>query len=156
MKKFKHIIFDHDGTLVDTSTGPRSLFKGIKELLKLLSSEDVSCYIWTARNRSSTVEILESLAIIGQFKAMSCGQEMAPKPSVDGLEILMIDAPKKEILVVGDSLGDIIGGSSFGAYTVGALWGHGSEQGRSQMESVGANQCFSRVIDFENFLRENI
>ena len=154
--KFKHIIFDHDGTLVNTTVYPRSLYAGMKELLKLLSSQGVSCYVWTARNRASTVEILESLAIIGQFKALSCGGEMTPKPSIDGLEALMIEAPKEEILVVGDSFGDVIGGASFGAYSVGALWGHGTESARSQMEQVGANQCFSTVADFRKFLSDKI
>lgn len=151
MTKFKHIIFDHDGTLVDTTKYPRSLFKGMKELLKTLRSHGVECYVWTARNRASTVEILESLAIIGHFKALSCGGEMTPKPSTDGLEALLIDAPKEEILVIGDSFGDVIGGTSFGAFSVGALWGHGSENARSQMEKVGAQKCFSSVSEFETF-----
>lgn len=156
MKEFKHIIFDHDGTLVDTTVNPRSLYAGINELLKLLRDNGVSCYVWTARNRASTVEILESLAIIGHFKGMSCGGEMASKPSVDGLEQLLIDAPKEEIVVVGDSFGDVIGGASFGVFSAGALWGHGGTSASSQMEKMGANKCFETVEEFKEFLKDKI
>lgn len=156
MAKFKHIIFDHDGTLVDTTTYKRALFPGMKGLLKTLEKNGVTSYIWTARNRPSTVEILSSLAIIGQFKGMSCGGEMTAKPSIDGLESLMIKAPKEEILLIGDSLGDIVGGVSFGAFTVGALWGHGSDQGRKVMLEYGAKECFKTVAEFENFLKDKI
>lgn len=156
MAKFKHIIFDHDGTLVDTTSFKRSLYPGMKTLLKNLSERGVTCYVWTARNRVSTVEILSSLAIIGQFKAMSCGGEMTAKPSTDGLKNLMIEAPFEEILLVGDSLGDIVGGVSFGAYTVGALWGHGSDHGRAPMLANGAKECFKTVAEFEIFVKSNI
>lgn len=81
---------------------------------------------------------------------------MTPKPSIDGLEALLIEAPKEEILVIGDSFGDVIGGTSFGAFSVGALWGHCSENASSQMEKVGAQKCFSSVAEFNFFLKDKI
>lgn len=156
MVKFKDIVFDHDGTLVDTTVYPRSLFKGLKELLHDLNSQGVNCYIWTARNRQSTTEILTELGVIGQFKAMSCGGEMAQKPSVEGIENLGINPSKDGVLVIGDSLGDVIGGSSFGAFSAGALWGHGTDRGRAQMQKVGADICFATVEEFKKFLKDKI
>lgn len=156
MAKIKHVIFDHDGTLVDTTSFKRELFPGIVELLKYLSSQGIKSYIWTARNRDSTVEILQSLAIIDHFSGFACGGEMKPKPSVQGLESLLIEDRSESIALVGDSLGDMIGGRSFGALCIGALWGHGNLDGEKVMLESGADICFGNVLEFKKFLEDKI
>lgn len=156
MKKIKHVIFDHDGTLVDTTSFRRELYPGIRELLKYLSAQGIKSYVWTARNRASTVEILQSLAIIKHFSGFACGGEMQPKPSVQGLESLLIEDGAHSTVVIGDSLGDMIGGKSFGACSVGALWGHGSLRSEQLMLESGAEVCFANVLEFKDFLESKI
>ena len=156
MSKVQHIVFDHDGTLVDTSTYKKELFSGILEVLEFLKSRDIICHIWTARNRASTVEILRSLAIIDHFHALACSPEMNAKPSPEGIESLLIDSKPSEVMVIGDSLVDMIGGKSYGALTVGALWAHGADQGRTPMLEAGADICFVKVLDLKKYIESKI
>ena len=51
----KHIVFDHDGTLVKMGAH-RDLYPGIKELLTELLSREIKIYVWTARNRVYLME----------------------------------------------------------------------------------------------------
>ena len=67
-----HIVFDHDGTLVNTDKFPYSLFNGMKELLLDLKSQGFELYIWTARPRRSVLEITNQLGIDHLFTAFFC------------------------------------------------------------------------------------
>ena len=79
--KPKNVVFDCDGTLVDTSSSKYKLFPGIKELLHELSSECL-LYVWTARGRSSTLRILEELGVISYFDSFSTVDDHFPKPQL--------------------------------------------------------------------------
>lgn len=156
MSNIEAVVFDHDGTLVDTTGYPPKLFLGMKECLMELNSKGLKLYIWTARTRRSTIEILEYLDIIGQFELLSCGGESSSKPSPEGIKDILFDLDPKKAIVVGDSLGDMIGGSSFGAVTVGAMWGHGSDRAANVMKENGADACFLEVEDFKNYVLKKV
>jgi phosphoglycolate phosphatase len=155
-KNIKHIVFDHDGTLVDTSSFNRGVYPGIKDLLSYLSTRGINLYVWTARDRRSTVEILDSLDIIGQFKEMSCGSEALQKPSPEGISNMLRDIEPESVAVIGDSLGDVVGGSEFGALTFGAMWGHPSSSASSLMLDNGADFVCASVNDFKKIIEEYI
>lgn len=156
MRKFKAIVFDHDGTLVDTSSYQRLLYPGVKEMLTELAELGVDLYVWTARERGSLVEILQYLDIIGHFKLLSCGGETAAKPSALGISEMIFNIDPSEVVVIGDSLGDMQGGKSFGGYCVVAMWSHGQDEARKMYQEAGANECFLDVEDCLKFLKENI
>ncbi len=117
----KHIIFDCDGTLVDTSTLKYSLFPGIKELLHALSL-DSKLYVWTARDRKSTLRILKELGILSYFESISTIDDSLAKPHVSGLLELVPEVSKSSICIIGDSSNDIIGAKNFGVKSIGAVW----------------------------------
>jgi phosphoglycolate phosphatase-like HAD superfamily hydrolase len=156
LAKIKAIVFDHDGTLVDSSVLPPALFKDMKQLVETLIENGIKLYVWTARCRGSTVEILKSLDIIGHFELLSCAGESAAKPSAQGISSILFDIEPKEVVVIGDSLGDMIGGHAFGAFCIGALWGHGSIRAEQVMQDNGADICFLQVKDCLEFLKKKI
>ncbi len=117
-----HIVFDHDGTLVNTDGEP-SLYPGVFDLLEATKMAGANLYLWTARDRQSTLEILESLGIKEYFKGISTSSDCESKPSTAGLEIMLGEADKDDVYVVGDSMTDINGGSVYGAQTIAAIWG---------------------------------
>jgi phosphoglycolate phosphatase-like HAD superfamily hydrolase len=117
----KHIIFDCDGTLIDTNGPSFKLFPGIKELIQELS-KDCLLYVWTARGRSSTLRILEEEGIVTFFDSFSTIDDTYPKPHIAGLLELVGRAPKHSICVIGDSLHDMVGAKNFGALAIGAIW----------------------------------
>jgi phosphoglycolate phosphatase-like HAD superfamily hydrolase len=121
MKKMKHIIFDCDGTLFDTSGPKYWLFPGIKELLHDLQ-HDCLFYVWTARGTSSTVKLLQESGIYSFFDGISTPDDCLGKPHVAGLVSLVGNTAKSSICVIGDSANDIVGAKNFGVLAFGATW----------------------------------
>ena len=152
MKKISYIVFDHDGTLVDTSKLPTSLYPGIKDLLLFLRKKEVKLYVWTARSRSSTADILEKHGVLSFFDDI-CGSDSAPgKPSPAGINFLLPGVKPENVVVIGDSLGDIIGGSKFGAHCIGAMWGHGDASAESTYAEYGAKISFIEISKLKKYI----
>lgn len=117
-----HIIFDHDGTLVDTNASPFILFKGMKELLSDLKSQNFELFIWTARPRRSTIESIKRLEIAHYFTEIYCFDDGIPKPHPMGLAELTDGQNKEKILHIGDSFTDFDGAKAYGIEVVAACW----------------------------------
>lgn len=117
----KHVIFDCDGTLIDTSGPKYKLFPGIKELLEK-HKEECIFYVWTARGRSSTLRILEELGLYSYFDSFFTVDDGLSKPHVMGLVTLVGKTAKDSICVIGDSTSDILGAKNFGVLAIGATW----------------------------------
>jgi phosphoglycolate phosphatase len=116
-----HIVFDCDGTLVDTSGGTYQLFPGIKELLMELAAKHL-LFVWTARGRASTLRILTDLGVHHYFQAFCTIDDALPKPHIGGLTDLVGSCPKDRICVIGDSSVDMSGAKNFGVLAIGATW----------------------------------
>jgi phosphoglycolate phosphatase-like HAD superfamily hydrolase len=118
-----YIVFDHDGTLVDTRHHPYELFTGMKDFLAELKSLGFTLVVWTARPRKSTLEITKRLDISQFFDEFYCFDDGLPKPNIAGLSTLCDGIDKNKILHIGDSLSDIDGAKAFGVEVVAACWG---------------------------------
>ncbi len=117
-----HIIFDHDGTLVDTKAGKFILFPGMRELLNKLNSENYKLYVWTARDRHSTLNSLRDNQVLELFTNFSCADDGISKPHPMGLMKMLEGVSKKNIIHIGDSRGDVEGAEQFGIDVVFAAW----------------------------------
>lgn len=151
----KHVVFDHDGTLVNMQGG-RVLFPGIRELLTELSQKQVKLYVWTARNRYSCVEILKSLDIIGFFEDISTATDCEPKPNPEGLEDMLPGVNTQEVAMVGDSYTDMVGANKFGALAIGVLWDHPSDKAKEVLEHMGAHHICKTVAECRELLISKI
>ena len=116
-----HIVFDCDGTLVDTSLPRYALYPSIKNILTNLS-QVANLSVWTARDRLSTLRILSEHQVSHLFQAIYTSDEEFPKPHVRGLQELTMGTEKSNVFVVGDSTMDMLGAKNFGAKAIGALW----------------------------------
>ena len=116
------IIFDHDGTLVNTDLPDFKLFTGIKELLVDLSNAGFVLSVWTARSHRSTVESLKHLEIAPYFSEIYGHDDGLPKPHPMGLRKITEGFEKNNLLHIGDSLGDLEGASAFGIDVIAACW----------------------------------
>ncbi|MBP9680990.1 MAG: HAD-IA family hydrolase [Bacteriovorax sp.] len=117
-----HIVFDHDGTLVNTESSPFYLFQGMRELLIELKSQHFELYVWTARPRRSTLESLKKADILSFFTEIYCSDDGEIKPHPAGLVSLLEGLSKQNILHIGDSLTDIDGARTFGIEVIAACW----------------------------------
>lgn len=149
----KHVIFDCDGTLVDTSSSKYKLFPGVKELILELSPHCL-LYVWTARGRSSTLRILEELGIHSYFESISTPDDGFSKPHSGGLVDLVGQAPKNSVCVIGDSGNDVLGAKNFGVLALGAVW---CLEARAQnLKDFGADFIVSHPSECSKLIELNL
>lgn len=149
----KHVIFDCDGTLIDTSHHQYRLFEGIKELIQELSSHCL-LYVWTARNRSSTLRILKELGVYSYFDEVCAWEDSEPKPHPQGLHNMVGKFPRGSVCVIGDSANDIIGAKNFGVLAIGALWN--KEANPEFLEDSGADFIVSHPYECSKLIELNL
>ncbi len=58
------------------------------------------------------------------------------------------------MVVIGDSLGDIIGGSKFGAHCIGAMWGHRDASASKLYAEHGAKASFIEIKELRKYIEE--
>ncbi|MBA2404466.1 MAG: HAD family hydrolase [Bdellovibrionales bacterium] len=149
----KYIVFDCDGTLVDTSQLRYALYPGIKELLISLSADSL-IYVWTARDRRSTLRILDELKILALFEQICTVDDALPKPHISGLQEMVGDFKKSQICVIGDTSNDILGAKNFGVKSVAASWN--PSVNAVVMKEAGADFIALKPQDCLEWLTKNI
>lgn len=118
----KHIVFDCDGTLIDPLIVGKPLYSGVYELLQNLKLEGHALYVWTGRDRASTLRILKENQILALFEDIFCCDDGDRKPHTEGLEKMLAGVSKNLICVVGDTSADVLGAKHFGVTSIVALW----------------------------------
>lgn len=118
----KMVIFDHDGTLVNTETPDFKVFPGIKELLVDLNKAGFEMAVWTARSHRSTIESLKNGEIAEFFGEIYGHDDGMSKPHPMGLSQITKGFQRESVIHIGDSLGDLDGATSFGISVIAACW----------------------------------
>lgn len=118
----KAVVFDCDGTLLDTSGSKFRAYAGIPELLHRLKQQDYGLFVWTGRDRPSTEKYLQEFGLRRFFEDIRCAGDCAPKPHVEGLKQLLGHFDPSRCVVIGDSWADMKGAKLFGAFALGAVW----------------------------------
>lgn len=150
-----YVVFDHDGTLINIKDG-KILYEGIKELVEFLKNRGVKCYVWTARTRFSTIEILKSVDILDFFEQLHCSTDSMPKPSPIGLAQMLDGVDPKEVIVIGDSVTDIYGAKNYGALAIGAIWDEPSIINETILLEAGADHICKTVSELKKLLNDLI
>jgi phosphoglycolate phosphatase len=146
-----HIVFDCDGTLIDTSQFKYRLYPGIKELLLALSAES-KLYVWTARDRLSTLRILQEQGVYQLFESICTVDDALPKPHISGILELVGNSDKSHICMIGDTTSDILGAKNFGIKSIGATWNKNAngplmkETGATYL-AVSPEECLPWILE---------
>ncbi|MCO4794975.1 MAG: HAD-IA family hydrolase [Bacteriovoracaceae bacterium] len=99
-----------------------ALFDGIKDLLQELSKKGYCLYVWTGRDRVSTLDILNDLKAISWFYDFRTASDGIPKPHPQGMEELVGSFDKNKVVLIGDSVADQLGASQYGCHFLAASW----------------------------------
>lgn len=113
------------------------LFPGVVTMIRRLQKLGHIFYLWTARDRSSTLDLLRQVGIINWFKDIRCGDDGERKPHPEGLQEMLSDINKEDIIMVGDGTMDIEGAKQFGVASIGAIWSRVTN--RHVLTSCGAS-----------------
>ena len=117
----RHIVFDCDGTLLNTQSQGQP-YDGIPELLHRLLAADYHLYVWTGRDRASTLRLLQEHNLLRYFQDIRTASEMTAKPHPQGLQDMLKGIDPGFVAVIGDSWSDMKGARLFGAFALGATW----------------------------------
>jgi phosphoglycolate phosphatase len=98
------------------------LFPEIQDLLIACEKEEWAMYVWTGRDRTTTLEILKALGIMTYFWDVRTATDGIPKPHPMGMEEMVGDFEKSKIILIGDSGADSKGAENFGCHFIGATW----------------------------------
>ena len=130
------------------------LFIGVKELILKLGEMGYRLYVWTGRDRASTLRILKELDVAKYFYDFRCMDDTIPKPHPMGLKELVGEFDPSKVIMIGDSTTDIQGANSFGCKSIGAIWCNFADEVR--LKKMGADFIVSSPLDCLKIIEENI
>lgn len=115
---------------------------------------DSTLYVWTARDRRSTLRILEELGVSSFFEQICTIDDALPKPHISGLIDMLSDTKKSHICVIGDTSNDILGAKNFGVKSIGAVWNRSASE--AVMRETGADFIAKAPLECLEWLTKNI
>ena len=132
------------------------LYPGIKELLDNLKRKKILLSIFTGKGREASLITLEELGIKNYFTMIVTGDEVENhKPSPEGI-LQFIDRyklKKDEVLMIGDSPGDVKASKQAGIKIASALW---DSYAAEKVKNLGSDFYFNTVEELRVFLSRNI
>lgn len=133
-----------------------SLYPGIKTLLDYLKAKKIILGIFTGKGRQASIITLEELDIKNYFDIIVTGDDVANhKPSSEGI-LKFIDEynlRKEEVLMIGDSVGDVRASKDAGIKIASALW---DSYASEKVKNLGSDYYFNTVEELQTFLNQNI
>jgi pyrophosphatase PpaX len=132
------------------------LHPGIEEVLEFLKSKDVRLAVFTGKGKRTAGITLDALGIAGYFDLVVSGNDVTKhKPDPEGIlkVIRTFDLQPQEVLMVGDSLGDIKASRGAGVNMAAVLW---DSYDSERVRNAGAEFVFDEVSDLLAWLRTHI
>jgi HAD superfamily hydrolase (TIGR01549 family) len=132
------------------------LYPGIKELLDYLKSKNILLSIFTGKGRQASLITLEELGIKEYFDMIVTGDDVDNhKPSSDGIMkfINHFKLNKDEVLMIGDSPGDVRASKEAGVKIASAMW---DSYAAEKVKGLGSDYYFNTVEKLKEFLDSKI
>jgi len=133
-----------------------ALHEGMEGVLAFLKTKGIPLGVFTGKGRRTAMITLEALGIEGYFDMIVSGNDVVRhKPDPEGIR-KFIDAfslPPREVLMVGDAVGDITASKAAGATSVAVLW---DSYDRERVARAGADRVFHEVGGFLSWLKGDV
>lgn len=112
-------------------------YEGIRELLDKLKKDGHSLYVATSKPEGLSVEILEHFGLSDYFTLICGAATDRSRSTKDAVIAYLLEQTGKhsEIIMVGDTIYDILGAKSHGIPAIGVSWGYGDV---TAMKEAGA------------------
>lgn len=127
------VLFDIEGTLVDTSQGSRvAVVPGIQGVLRSLTERGIPLAIVTIKKRDDALTLLEQSGMKSYFSVISASEdERADKDAIVSHALSELEANGGDLsmaVLVGDRIYDVQGATANGIPSIIVEWGHGSPE----------------------------
>ncbi|MEJ5305662.1 MAG: HAD family hydrolase [Ignavibacteria bacterium] len=153
--KFKEVYDEYYRFYRENHPRMADLYPGIVDILEELKKRKILISIFTGKGRKTTEITLEILGIKDFFDLIVTGDDVINhKPSPEGIFKFLetYNLNKNEVLMVGDSLADIIAAKEAGIDIASVVW-----DSYAREEVIKLNPIyFETVNDFKNWLIERI
>ncbi|MEO5668622.1 MAG: VOC family protein [Bdellovibrionota bacterium] len=127
------------------------LFAGIREALEEIARLGFRMHIWTAREESSTRQIMKKHGIADYFETFGFSTAKLSKPHPDTIGFDWKQKNSGSMIVVGDSWTDMRGAHAIGAVAGAALWD--PDLDLSHLCEMGAELLLRKPEDLVEYLR---
>jgi phosphoglycolate phosphatase len=128
------------------------LYPGALNLLQQLAAGGIRMAVISNKNEALSRLILKTLKVDKYFDVIAGGDtfaEMKPSPLPLVRVIDEFNCSPANVIMVGDSINDILAGKRAGIITIGCRWGYGNSEELSEAE-FSANSC----SDIINIIRQ--
>jgi len=140
----------------ENHAGMAGLHDGIEETLAHLREQGIPLAVFTGKGRRTTLITLEALNIDGYFDLIVSGSDVRRhKPHPEGIRQVLdrFSLPPADVLMVGDSLGDITSARDAGVTPVAALW---DSYDRERVLGASPAYAFESVGDLGSWFRTGV
>ena len=132
------------------------LYPGILELLRFLKRHKVRCALFTGKGIHTTTVTMHAFALMPYFDYVVTGNDVVNhKPAPEGIEMILdhFSLRKEEVLMVGDSVGDVKAARKAGVKIAVVLWDSYTKEKVLQMKT---DYAFNTVADFAMWIRGQV
>jgi HAD superfamily hydrolase (TIGR01549 family) len=154
-EKFKEVYDEYYRFYRENHPRMADLYPGIVDILEEIKKRKILISIFTGKGRKTTEITLEILGIKDFFDMIVTGDDVTNhKPSPEGIFKFLetFNLNKNEVLMVGDSVADIIAAKEAGIDIASVVW-----DSYAREEVIKLNPLyFETVNDFKNWLIERI
>ncbi len=129
---------------------------GVPELLSYLKEEGLILAVFTGKGRRTAMTSLELFGVKSYFDLVVTGTDVVNhKPSGDGIRRVMktFGLRPDEVLMVGDSVGDVKAARDAGVAIAAVLW---DSYAKEQVLRMGVDYAFTSVVGFEEWIKSTI
>jgi pyrophosphatase PpaX len=132
------------------------LYPGILNLLRFLQKRNVHCALFTGKGIHTATITMQAFALMPYFEYVVTGNDVINhKPDPEGIEKILehFSLRKDEVLMVGDSVGDVKAAREAGVSIAVVLWDSYSKEKVLQMKT---DYAFHTVTDFSVWLKDRV
>ncbi len=154
-ENFERVYHDYYKFYRDNHPRMADLYPGIVDILETLKSKKIITAIFTGKGRNTTQITLEVLGIMHYFDMIITGDDVIEhKPSPEGILRFLekFKFEKKEVLMVGDSIADILAAREAGVEIASVVWDSYAKYQVIKMNPLH----FEQVHSFRDWLEKYI
>ena len=134
---------------IPTGMFENSPYPGVKELLETLKGDGYTLYVATSKPEEMSVTILEKFGLASYFDRICGASTDTSRSTKDAVIAYLLESSgaKEDMVMVGDTIYDVLGAKAHGIPAVGVSWGYGSVEEMVQAGAVGIAGSMDALLE---------